>query len=135
MPNGVFILTFYLCSDVDLQTQIDASLAMPATYQTLCARAHLAQQCCGLAREQTRICERLVHDQHLQQQGWAAVVANLEDITHMFQSRAEQFQQAFVLYLAERQQHMKLLDKYDLFFNSTSLKRKYREILFAFIFF
>ncbi|XP_011168169.1 RB1-inducible coiled-coil protein 1 isoform X2 [Solenopsis invicta] len=99
-------------SDVDLQTQIDASLAMPATYQTLCARAHLAQQCCGLAREQTRICERLVHDQHLQQQGWAAVVANLEDITHMFQTRAEQFQQAFVAYLAERQQHMKLLDNF-----------------------
>lgn len=99
--------------DVDLQTQIDASLAMPATYQTLCARAHLAQQCCGLAREQTRICEKLVHDQHLQQQGWAAVVANLEDITLMFQTRAEQFQQAFVLYLAERQRHTELLDKYD----------------------
>lgn len=101
-----------MVTDVDLQTQIDASLAMSATYQTVCARAHLAQQCCGLAREQTKICERLVHDQHLQQQGWAAVVANLEDITQMFQSRAEQFQQAFVLYLAERQQHMELLDKY-----------------------
>ncbi|XP_029660721.1 RB1-inducible coiled-coil protein 1 isoform X2 [Formica exsecta] len=100
-------------SDVDLQTQIDASLAMPATYQTLCARAHLAQQCCGLAREQTRICEKLVHDQHLQQQGWAAVVANLEDITLMFQTRAEQFQQAFVLYLAERQRHTELLDNFN----------------------
>ncbi|XP_026825650.1 RB1-inducible coiled-coil protein 1 isoform X3 [Ooceraea biroi] len=99
-------------SDVDLQTQIDASLAMPATYQTLCARAHLAQQCCGLAREQTRICERLVHDQHLQQQGWAAVVANLEDITVMFQSRTAQFEQAFVLYLNERQRHMDLLDNF-----------------------
>jgi len=85
---------------------------MPATYQTLCARAHLAQQCCGLAREQTRICERLVHDQHLQQQGWAAVVANLEDITVMFQSRAVQFEQAFVLFLDERQGHMDLLGKY-----------------------
>ncbi|KAL0119774.1 hypothetical protein PUN28_007898 [Cardiocondyla obscurior] len=100
-------------SDVDLQTQIDNSLAMPATLHTLCARAHLAQQCCGLAREQTRICEKLVHDQHLQQQGWAAVVANLEDITHMFQLRAEQFQQAFVLYLGERQRHMKLLDNFN----------------------
>ncbi|KAL6432753.1 hypothetical protein ACFW04_006265 [Cataglyphis niger] len=99
-------------SDVDLQTQIDASLAMPATYQTLCARAHLAQHCCGLAREQTRICEKLVHDQHLQQQGWAAVVANLEDITQMFQTRAEQFQQAFLLYLAERQRHTELLDNF-----------------------
>ncbi|XP_020277770.1 RB1-inducible coiled-coil protein 1 isoform X2 [Pseudomyrmex gracilis] len=99
-------------SDVDLQTQIDNSLAMPATYQTLCSRAQLAQHCCNLAREQTRICEKLVHDQHLQQQGWAAVVANLEDITQMFQSRAEQFQQSFVLYLAERQQHMELLDNF-----------------------
>lgn len=98
-------------SDVDLQNQIDASLAMPATYQTLIARAQLAQQCCGLAREQTRICERLVHDQHLQQQGWAAVVANLEDITQMFQSRADLLQQSFAVYLSERQRHMELLEK------------------------
>jgi hypothetical protein len=26
-------------------------------------------------------CQRLVHDQHLQHQGWAAVTANLDDIT------------------------------------------------------
>ncbi|CAL7935954.1 unnamed protein product [Xylocopa violacea] len=100
-------------SDVDLQSQIDASLAMPATYQTVVARAQLAQQCCGLAREQTRICERLVHDQHLQQQGWAAVVANLEDITQMFQSRADLLQQSFAVYLRERQQHMELLENFN----------------------
>ncbi|XP_076169221.1 autophagy-related 17 isoform X1 [Ptiloglossa arizonensis] len=100
-------------SDVDLQTQIDASLTMPATYQTLVARAQLAQQCCGLAREQTRICERLVHDQHLQQQGWAAVVANLEDITQMFQSRVDLLQQSFAVYLSERQQHMELLENFN----------------------
>lgn len=107
------IRSIALCiADVDLQNQIDASLAMPATYQTLIARAQLAQQCCGLAREQTRICERLVHDQHLQQQGWAAVVANLEDITQMFQSRADVLQQSFAVYLSERQQHMELLQKW-----------------------
>ncbi|XP_031850148.1 autophagy-related 17 isoform X2 [Nomia melanderi] len=100
-------------SDVDLQSQIDASLAMPATYQTLVARAQLAQQCCGLAGGQTRICERLVHDQHLQQQGWAAVVANLEDITQMFQSRAAVLQQSFAVYLSERQQHMELLQNFN----------------------
>lgn len=106
------IRSIALCiADVDLQNQIDASLAMPATYQTLIARAQLAQQCCGLAREQTRICERLVHDQHLQQQGWAAVVANLEDITQMFQSRVDVLQQSFTVYLSERQQHMELLQK------------------------
>ncbi|XP_076634398.1 autophagy-related 17 isoform X3 [Colletes latitarsis] len=99
--------------DVDLQSQIDTSLAMPATYQTLVARAQLAQQCCALAREQTRICERLVHDQHLQQQGWAAVVANLEDITQMFQSRADLLQQSFAAYLSERQQHLELLENFN----------------------
>ncbi|XP_017878640.1 RB1-inducible coiled-coil protein 1 isoform X1 [Ceratina calcarata] len=96
-------------SDFDLQNQIDASLVMPATYQTIVARAQLAQQCYGLAREQTRICERLVHDQHLQQQGWAAVVANLEDLTHLFQSRADILQQTYTAYLSERQQHIDLL--------------------------
>nr|XP_012151184.1 PREDICTED: RB1-inducible coiled-coil protein 1 isoform X3 [Megachile rotundata] len=86
---------------------------MPATYQTLVARAQLAQQCCGLAREQTRICERLVHDQHLQQQGWAAVVANLEDITQMFQSRSDLLHQSFAVYLSERQQHMELIQNFN----------------------
>lgn len=42
---------------------------MPATISTVAVRAQLAQQFCELAREQTRVCEKLVHDQHLQQQG------------------------------------------------------------------
>ncbi|KAI4504496.1 hypothetical protein M0802_000046 [Mischocyttarus mexicanus] len=102
----------YFVSDVDLQHQIELSMEMPATYQTLVARAQLAQQCCGLAREQTRICEKLVHDQHLQQQGWFAVVANLEDIIKMFQTRTELLQQSFDVYLAERQQQMQLLNNF-----------------------
>ncbi|CAD6208220.1 GSCOCG00010473001-RA-CDS [Cotesia congregata] len=100
-------------TDVDLVEQITASLAMPATYATLVARAQLAQQCCAIARDQTRTCERLVHDQHLQQQGWAAVVANLEDITQMFKSKADLLQQSFTQYLAERQQHMQLLNNFN----------------------
>ncbi|XP_063977048.1 RB1-inducible coiled-coil protein 1-like isoform X3 [Diachasmimorpha longicaudata] len=100
-------------TDVDLVEQITASLVMPATYSTLVARAQLAQQCCVIAREQTRTCERLVHDQHLQQQGWAAVVANLEDITQMFQSKADLLQQSFTHYLTEREQHMQLLNNFN----------------------
>ncbi|XP_014608939.1 PREDICTED: RB1-inducible coiled-coil protein 1 [Polistes canadensis] len=99
-------------NNVDLQHQIELSMEMPATYQTLVARAQLAQQCCALAREQTRICEKLVHDQHLQQQGWFAVVANLEDIIKMFQTRTELLQQSFDVYLAERQQQMQLLNNF-----------------------
>ena len=39
------------------------------------------QQIHEVDSEELKACEQLVHDQHLQQQGWAAVVANLEDIT------------------------------------------------------
>ena len=39
------------------------------------------QQFSDVGRDEYRVCERLVHDQHLQHQGWAAVVANLDDIT------------------------------------------------------
>lgn len=52
-----------------MKDQVDTSLVMPATYNTVVARAQLAQQFCELSRDQTRVCERLVHDQHLQQQG------------------------------------------------------------------
>jgi len=39
------------------------------------------QQFSDVGRDEYRVCERLVHDQHLQHQGWAAVIANLDDIT------------------------------------------------------
>ncbi|XP_014294856.1 RB1-inducible coiled-coil protein 1 [Microplitis demolitor] len=107
-------------TDVDLVDQITASLSMPATYATLVARAQLAQQCCAIAREQTRTCERLVHDQHLQQQGWAAVVANLEDITHMFNSKADLLQQSFTQYLEERHQYIDLLSNFNSDLNTLS---------------
>lgn len=48
------------------------------------ARAQLAQQLHETAREITHVCEQLVHDQHMQQQGWSAVVANLEDLVVAF---------------------------------------------------
>lgn len=43
----------------------------------------LFQQFQDVDTEELRACERLIHDQHLQQQGWAAVVANLEDVTRL----------------------------------------------------
>ncbi|XP_067001491.2 RB1-inducible coiled-coil protein 1 isoform X3 [Anabrus simplex] len=98
--------------DMDLKEQVDGSLSMPATYNTVVVRAQLAQQFHELARDQTRICERLVHDQHLQQQGWAAVVANLEDITTAFRNRAEIFEQSFNQYLQTRSEFMQLLQNF-----------------------
>ena len=46
---------------------------------------NVLQQFHDVAKEELRMCEHLVHDQHLQHQGWAAVIANLEDITRYWQ--------------------------------------------------
>jgi RB1-inducible coiled-coil protein 1 len=44
--------------------------------------------------------------------GWAAVVANLEDITSAFRTRAEMFEQNFLQHLGSRDQFTQLLAKY-----------------------
>jgi hypothetical protein len=43
--------------------------------------------------------------------GWAAVLANLEDSTQAFRTRAELFDQSFSQHLETRAEYMKLLDK------------------------
>ncbi|XP_021922149.1 RB1-inducible coiled-coil protein 1 isoform X2 [Zootermopsis nevadensis] len=96
--------------DVALKDQVDATHSMPDTYTTVVARVQLAQQFYEHAREQTRACENLVHDQHLQQQGWAAVLANMEDTTQSFRNRAEQFEQSFSHYLEMKAEYVQLLD-------------------------
>ncbi|XP_055541305.1 RB1-inducible coiled-coil protein 1 isoform X2 [Wyeomyia smithii] len=78
-------------SDNDLKLQVDKCLELPATYGTVVTRAQLAQQICEMAKEEAKSCETLVHEQHLQQQGWAAVVANMEDVVAEFQERVGDF--------------------------------------------
>jgi hypothetical protein len=58
-----------LVAEFCLKDRVDDTHNMPDTYTTVVARVQLAQQFCDHAREQTRACENLVHDQHLQQQG------------------------------------------------------------------
>lgn len=65
------------------------------SFSTVNHRANLAQHFHELAKEQARICENLVHDQHLQQQGWAAVIANLEDLSNDFKRRSERYRKTY----------------------------------------
>lgn len=77
---------------------------------TVVSRCQLAQQLYDLGREMSRKCEQLTHDQHLQHQGWAAVVANLEDIITSFKKRIDLFQHTYLIHSEEEIEHMKLLD-------------------------
>ncbi|XP_067677327.1 RB1-inducible coiled-coil protein 1-like isoform X2 [Haliotis asinina] len=96
-------------SDIDLQGQVEGSLIMPPAYETVVSRTQLSVQFRDVDEEELKACERLVHDQHLQQQGWAAVVANLEDITSALRQRWELFQEAYDNYLTDRQGYLNTL--------------------------
>lgn len=93
----------------DIKAKIAEHCELPATYQTVVKRTQLAQDFLELARNQNRLCDKLVHDQHLQQQGWSAVVANLEDITAEFRKRSEIFEKSFTDYINERDSHLNFL--------------------------
>lgn len=44
-------------------------------------------------------------------QGWAAVVANMEDVTSLFQRRAEDFEQKFREHLKKKDEYSEFLSK------------------------
>lgn len=96
-------------ADLDLCEQVDRSLELPAVYDTVVKRAQIALRMHDLARDEERMCERLVHEQHLQQQGWSAVVANMEDLTEEFRQRFRNFCEAFDRHLEKRSSYLELL--------------------------
>lgn len=87
------------------------NLEQPAAYNTVVLRVQLAQQMHEIARKEYKVCENLVMEQHLQQQGWCAVVANLEDITSEFQKRCNIFYTNF-------NEHQEKRDEYSVYLGS-----------------
>lgn len=85
-----------------LRLQVEGLKSMPPSMNAVVSRTQLALQFHDSAKEKLRVCEQLVHDQHLQQQGWMAVIANLEDITSAFRQRSEHFRQNMTEFLTER---------------------------------
>uniref|UniRef100_A0A182RUR3 RB1-inducible coiled-coil protein 1 n=1 Tax=Anopheles funestus TaxID=62324 RepID=A0A182RUR3_ANOFN len=100
-------------TEVDLEGLVRKSLELPISFPTLAARAQLAQKIYEMGREELRRCEALVHEQHLQQQGWAAVVANMEDTIKEFQERCEYFNRYYEEQLRMHEEQMDILHNFD----------------------
>lgn len=62
-------MTILCLEQPDMKAEVDTSLVLPDTINTVVVRSHLAQRFCEMAQEEMRVCERLVHEQHLQHQG------------------------------------------------------------------
>lgn len=56
------------------------------------------QEMFEVANKLSSFCERLVHDEHLQHQGWAAIMANLDDCTLSYQKLLMKFDTSYANY-------------------------------------
>lgn len=98
-------------SDTDLKAEVDRCLELRAEYKTVVQRAQLAQTFNDLGKEELRQCDKLVLEQHLQHQGWMAVIANMEDITHEFQERCNDFDRVFKEHIEKRVEYKDYLER------------------------
>lgn len=98
--------------DADMTEMIESCMSMQPSLDTLVARTELAADLNEQAVKQKEICERLVHDQHLQQQGWAAVTANLDDLSRAFKNKSEMLMEEFEEFAKNKDEYKELLNKF-----------------------
>lgn len=98
--------------DNDMTEMIESCMSMQPSLDTLVARTELASDLNNQAIKQKEICAKLVHDQHLQQQGWAAVTANLEDLSRAFKDKSGMLMSAFSEFTKCKPSHQELLNKF-----------------------
>ncbi|XP_069635432.1 RB1-inducible coiled-coil protein 1 isoform X2 [Haliaeetus albicilla] len=83
----------------EMELKVEESLMMPAVFHTVASRTQLAVEMYEVAKKLCSFCEGLVHDEHLQHQGWAAIMANLEDCTYSYQKLLFKFENVYSSYL------------------------------------
>jgi RB1-inducible coiled-coil protein 1 len=76
-------ITRFFPSDYDMNEEVKIALKMLASYETVVKRTKLAQKFFDLAVDQTKVCEQLVHDQHLQQQGKLSNLTMINGIVNL----------------------------------------------------
>ncbi|XP_071347270.1 RB1-inducible coiled-coil protein 1 [Trachinotus anak] len=87
-----------LSIESEIQVKVEESLLMPAVFHTVASRTQLALEMFEVAKKLCSFCERLVHDEHLQHQGWAAIMANLDDCTLSYQKLLVKFDTSYANY-------------------------------------
>jgi len=92
----------------DMKAEVDTSLVLPDTINTVVVRSHLAQRFCEMAQEEMQACERLVHEQHLMHQGYAAVIANMDDTIPTVKANMDNFVSYFQEFLESKQHFYQL---------------------------
>lgn len=79
------------------------------TFELVCGLTELSRRIAAASDADATFCRQLVSEQHLLQQGWFAVVANLEDTMKTLNSRGTKFHEIFQKYLKRRPAALELL--------------------------
>lgn len=85
------------------ESTVESVLSMPPSGNSAAARHQLALSFKDLAFREENLCRQLIHEQHLQHQGWMAVVANLEDTRKAFDMRFRLFDSIYRRFVHERE--------------------------------
>ncbi len=101
--------------DENIEERVLGCLQMEPNFNTVACRAEMAHQLYEVDEKLYSDCTLLVRDQHYQQQGWAAVVANLEDIVKSFRSKAVKVEQLYNDILKNKGTHCELLERFVFF--------------------
>ncbi|XP_071035044.1 RB1-inducible coiled-coil protein 1 isoform X5 [Parasteatoda tepidariorum] len=89
-------------AESSIESDVNDCANMQPTIATATVSIALAQRFAESASKGREECEELVHSQHLQQQGWAAVIANLEDVKEILEKRKEKFEILYQNYMTNR---------------------------------
>lgn len=98
-------------SDKDLSDSISEVVLLPATHETVSDAYKLAKETHECDASRMDASQRLIHDQHLQQQGWAAAIANLDDHLMSFKRRVDKFQNTCNIFLKTQVESKEMLSK------------------------
>ncbi|GAB1600083.1 RB1-inducible coiled-coil protein 1-like isoform X1 [Argonauta hians] len=96
-------------TDKVLSDAISEVVLLPATHETISDAFKLAKETVDCDKSRMDACERLIHDQHLQQQGWAAAIANLDDHLSSFNRRFEKFRSTCNIFLKSQGESLEML--------------------------
>lgn len=95
--------------DIDLKDRYQSCINLTADPQTILMRCQFADEISKCSENQISVCERLVRDQHMQHQGWLAVVANLEDSIGAFRESWLNLDTTFKQFVEQKSLHQDLL--------------------------
>ncbi|GFU06749.1 RB1-inducible coiled-coil protein 1 [Nephila pilipes] len=95
LPNAPIVTSL----DLSIEDDVKGCASMIPSIQAITVKASLAQRFADYALKGKEECIALVRDQHLQQQGWAAVIANLDDIKDSVQKSFHHLTDLFAKFL------------------------------------